>query len=90
MGNFDFFKNKATSPSEVNLSEDVQVKYTPECINTLAPNEVFVFGSNLRGWHQGGGCKACTKIFWCDMGSRCRNSRSILCYSNDARWCRYN
>lgn len=63
MGNFDFFKNKATSPSEVNLSEDVQVKYTPECINTLAPNEVFVFGSNLRGWHQGGAAKHAQKYF---------------------------
>ena len=63
MGNFDFFKNKATSPSEVNLSEDVQVKYTPECINTLAPNEVFVFGSNLRGWHQGGAAKHAQRYF---------------------------
>ena len=63
MGIFDFFKNKATSPSEVNLSEDVQVKYTPECINTLAPNEVFVFGSNLRGWHQGGAAKHAQRYF---------------------------
>ena len=63
MGNFDFFKNKATSLSEVNLSEDVQVKYTPECINTLAPNEVFVFGSNLRGWHQGGAAKHAQRYF---------------------------
>lgn len=63
MGFFDFFKNKATSPSEVSLSEDVQVKYTPECINTLAPNEVFVFGSNLRGWHQGGAAKHAQRYF---------------------------
>lgn len=63
MGIFDFFKNIATSPSEVNLSEDVQVKYTPECINTLAPNEVFVFGSNLRDWHQGGAAKHAQRYF---------------------------
>ena len=63
MGIFDFFKNKATSPSEVSLSEDIQVKYTPECINTLAPNEVFVFGSNLRGWHQGGAAKHAQRYF---------------------------
>ena len=63
MGLFEFFKNKATSPSEVNLSEDVQAKYTPECINNLAPNEVFVFGSNLRGWHQGGAAKHAQRYF---------------------------
>jgi hypothetical protein len=63
MGIFDFFKNKVTSPSEVSLSEDVQVNYTPECINTLAPNEVFVFGSNLRGWHQGGAAKHAQRYF---------------------------
>lgn len=63
MGIFDFFKNKATSPSEVSLSEDIQVKYTPECINTLAPNEVFVFGSNLRGWHQGGAAMHAQRYF---------------------------
>lgn len=63
MGIFDFFKNKTTSLSEVNLSEDVQVNYTPECINTLAPNEVFVFGSNRRGWHQGGAAKHAQRYF---------------------------
>lgn len=63
MGIFDFFKNKTTSLSEVSLSEDVQVNYTPECINTLAPNEVFVFGSNLRGWHQGGAAKHAQRYF---------------------------
>lgn len=63
MGLFEFFKNKATSPSEVNLSEDVQAKYIPECINNFAPNEVFVFGSNLRGWHQGGAAKHAQRYF---------------------------
>ena len=28
--------------------------YTPEKITKLAPNEVFVFGSNRLGWHGGG------------------------------------
>lgn len=63
MGIFDFFKNKATSPSEVSLSEVVQVNYTPECINTLAPNEIFVFGSNIRGWRQGGAAKHAQRYF---------------------------
>jgi hypothetical protein len=29
-------------------------KYTPEHINSLSPDEVFVFGSNLAGHHGGG------------------------------------
>ena len=29
-------------------------RFTPENINKLAPNEVFVFGSNLLGHHGGG------------------------------------
>lgn len=29
-------------------------KYTPEIIKELAPNEIFVFGSNLNGAHSGG------------------------------------
>lgn len=63
MSIFDFFKNKTTSLSQGNLYEGVLVKYTPECINTLAPNEVFVFGSNLRGWHQGGAAKHAQRYF---------------------------
>ena len=33
-------------------------RYTPEHINELADNEVFVFGSNLNGWHGGGAAAA--------------------------------
>ena len=42
---------------------DDGVKYTPELINSLADNEVFVFGSNLRGWHQGGAAKHAQRYF---------------------------
>lgn len=31
--------------------------YTPDYISELAPNEVFVFGSNLDGWHCGGAAR---------------------------------
>lgn len=55
MGIFNFFKQKDTVSSENTLEDGLL--YTPECINNLAPNEVFVFGSNLRGWHQGGAAK---------------------------------
>jgi hypothetical protein len=33
-------------------------RYTPDHINELADNEVFVFGSNLNGWHGGGAAAA--------------------------------
>lgn len=31
-----------------------QKRTTPEFITSLEPNEIFVFGSNLRGMHGGG------------------------------------
>ena len=31
--------------------EDKQQVYTPEHIDKLRQNEIFVFGSNLNGWH---------------------------------------
>lgn len=33
------------------------MKYTPENINSLAPNEIFVFGSNLAGIHGAGAAR---------------------------------
>ena len=35
----------------------METKYTPEKINVLEPNEVFVFGSNLQGRHLGGAAR---------------------------------
>lgn len=37
--------------------------FTPEMIKTLAPNEVFVFGSNLGGFHAGGAARAALDRF---------------------------
>lgn len=37
--------------------------FTPEMIKTLAPNEVFVFGSNLGGFHAGGAARAALDHF---------------------------
>ena len=37
--------------------------FTPEMINRLAPDEVFVFGSNLGGFHGGGAARAAHKLF---------------------------
>lgn len=45
-----------------------QQEYTPENINSLKPNEVFVFGSNLDGNHGGGAARAALKKFGAIMG----------------------
>lgn len=37
--------------------------FTPEMISKLAPNEVFVFGSNLGGFHGGGAARAAMQLF---------------------------
>lgn len=38
-------------------------KFTPKKIKALAPNEVFVFGSNLGGFHAGGAARAAVEHF---------------------------
>ena len=38
-------------------------EYTPEWINRLEPNEVFVFGSNLAGCHAGGAARVACQHF---------------------------
>ena len=43
-------------------------RITPEKINRLANNEVFVFGSNAKGLHQGGAAKIATEKFGAIMG----------------------
>lgn len=35
----------------------LSIEYTPEHITYLAPNEIFVFGSNLQGAHGGGAAR---------------------------------
>lgn len=38
-------------------------RYTPERISQLGPNEIFVFGSNLGGFHGGGAARAAMDRF---------------------------
>ncbi len=45
-----------------------QKRTTPEFINELKPNEVFVFGSNLEGMHGGGAAYAAYRKFGAVMG----------------------
>lgn len=42
--------------------------YTPENISRLKADEIFVFGSNLRGMHGGGAARAAFKYFGAIMG----------------------
>lgn len=41
---------------------------TPEYITSLQPNEIFVFGSNLRGMHGGGAAYVALRKFGAIMG----------------------
>ena len=45
-----------------------QKRTTPECITVLQPNEIFVFGSNLRGMHGGGAAYIAHRYFGAIMG----------------------
>ena len=49
------------------LSE-FQNRVTPDHINTLGPNEIFVFGSNLAGRHAGGAARLAVDRFGAIMG----------------------
>lgn len=45
------------------------MKYTLEKIASLKPNEVFVFGSNLQGWHGGGAARVAILQFGAEYGN---------------------
>ncbi len=38
-------------------------RITPDNITELAHNEIFVFGSNLQGWHGGGAARTAVDKF---------------------------
>ncbi|SEN05528.1 hypothetical protein SAMN04487902_106161 [Prevotella sp. ne3005] len=52
------------------IKEEVmeQKRTTPEFITSLEPNEIFVFGSNLRGMHGGGAAYIAHRKFGAIMG----------------------
>lgn len=43
--------------------EKKQIEFTPNDIQKLSPNEVFVFGSNLQGQHHGGAARSAYEKF---------------------------
>lgn len=64
MGLLNFlFKQKKLTRQDASIVEENQSQYTPDCILSLKENEIFVFGSNLRGWHQGGAAKHAQRYF---------------------------
>jgi hypothetical protein len=69
---FDFFKNKRNSVEnntertvneQENRSPQGRPAFTPDRINSLSSDEVFVFGSNLAGRHAGGAARTAFKKF---------------------------
>lgn len=80
MGIIDFFKKETKSSERITSSDDEQMMYTPDVVNSLASNEIFVFGSNLRGWHQGGAAKHAMRYFgavW-GKGSDCKDNPMLF------------
>jgi hypothetical protein len=65
MGIFDFLKSKNTEQTIGNADSNKinRTIYTPENIDSLQPNEVFVFGSNLGGHHGGGAARVALNKF---------------------------
>ena len=53
---------------EPNLNPAYADRITPAKVKTLAPNEVFVFGSNEQGYHNGGAAYVAYKEFGAQMG----------------------
>ncbi len=43
-------------------------QYTPEYITHLQPNQVFVFGSNINGFHGGGAARVANQQFGAEWG----------------------
>lgn len=63
MAFFAFLKKEYVPPKKIESSDNDLLVYTPECINSLSENEIFVFGSNLRGCHQSGAAKHALRYF---------------------------
>lgn len=56
-----------SKPSSRDMTDRVK-RTTPDYITSLAPNEVFVFGSNLAGMHGGGAARTARQLFGATMG----------------------
>ena len=57
-----------SAESRLKKAEGQQTRTTPEFITELQPNEIFVFGSNLKGMHGGGAAYIAYRKFGAIMG----------------------
>ncbi len=51
------------------MEKDYSNRITPKFINSLKPNEIFVFGSNLAGMHGGGAARTARLYFGAVLGN---------------------
>ena len=61
-------RNENLSTKNYHEINEFQHRITPEFINTLKKNEIFVFGSNLAGAHGGGAARLAYEKFGAVMG----------------------
>ena len=64
----DMYEPMAYENMNLTTSEDMEKRTTPEFITSLEPNEIFVFGSNLKGMHGGGAAYIAYRKFGAIMG----------------------
>lgn len=57
------FKKTRQQRRRDEVIDEKQSLYTPDCILSLKSNEIFVFGCNLHGLHQGGAAKHAHRYF---------------------------
>ena len=50
------------------MSQKITMRITPDYITRLEPNEIFVFGSNLAGFHGGGAARIAYEHFGAEWG----------------------
>ena len=65
MGDMEYFSMEETKLEYMYME---QKRTTPEFITELQPNEIFVFGSNLKGMHGGGAAYIAYRKFGAIMG----------------------
>ena len=50
------------------MTQKITMRTTPDYITRLEPNEIFVFGSNLAGFHGGGAARIAYERFGAEWG----------------------
>lgn len=76
----DLEKDQWVESPYMNKTTPLQYRVSPARISNLAPNEVFVFGSNLQGIHRDGAAALCVREGWADSGQVEGISRSGKAY----------